>query len=76
MNTLTDLANLRRGETVEATDPNGRTIRCVVEVAAPHLGVLWAWDLDNLQRILIPAEDLKLRATPRKPRPNGSFTWR
>jgi hypothetical protein len=51
------LAELRGGDLVSATDRNANSILCVVEVTAPHLGVLWAWDLQNHQRILMSSED-------------------
>ncbi|NKX55509.1 hypothetical protein [Arthrobacter mobilis] len=61
------LTRLRGGEILTATDPAGHTIRCSVEVSAPHLGVLWARDLHTGQRILIPAEEFHLAKAPPEP---------
>jgi len=58
------LVQLRGGETVVATDAKGHTFRCIVEVSAPHLGVIWAWDLHNHQRMLMSMDDFTLSAAP------------
>jgi hypothetical protein len=57
------LTELRKGDLITATDRNGYTFHCRVEVAAPHLGVLWAWNLQNHQRILMPAEEFHFSKT-------------
>jgi hypothetical protein len=54
------LNELRGGDRITATDRNGHTIPCRVEVTAPHLGVLWVWDLQNHQRTLMPAKDFHI----------------
>lgn len=58
------LAELRVGDLITVTDRNGHTIPCRVEVTAPHLGVLWVWDLQNHQRTLMPAEDFHISKNP------------